>query len=242
MSSKPEHTAPPPRLLLIESDLRVRRYLSRSFAGRGYRVTEAGTGDEAVAAFSRSKPEVLVLDLGPDAGGGFDVLAHVRSISNVPVITYSARATLKQKVHALDAGADDYLTVPFAFEELAARVRAVLRRALWINGRSNAIFESRALRVDLIRRRVEVNGSAVRLTAIEYRLLAALVRHAGAVVPHDRLLEEVWGPRGAERVHYLRVYVASLRRKLESSGGSGDLLVTEIGMGYGLRVDEPPAS
>jgi two-component system, OmpR family, KDP operon response regulator KdpE len=183
-------------------------------------------------------PELILLDLGLPDLDGIEIVARVRAWSGIPIIVVSARMQEAQKVIALDAGADDYLTKPFGIDELLARIRAALRRSLRAREPAAPVFTSGPLKVDLERRRVELDGEEVRLTAIEYKLLAVLVAHAGRVVTHKQLLELVWGPESGEQTQYLRVYIGHLRRKLEPNPLRARLFFTEVGVGYRLLVSE----
>jgi two-component system KDP operon response regulator KdpE len=222
--NEPEATAEHrPRILLIEDERQVRRYLKTSLPPQGYDILEATTGEEG---------------LRPDLDG-LEVARRVRGWSEVPIIVLSARGHEWQKVEALDAGADDYLTKPFGFAELLARIRAALRRSARLrSGESEALFVSGPLRVDLAGRQVFVEEREVHLTPIEFKLLSTLVKHAGKVVTQKQLLEAVWGPRQGAEAHYLRVYMAHLRRKLEPDLARPRLFMTEAGVGYRLRRDD----
>jgi two-component system, OmpR family, KDP operon response regulator KdpE len=225
-----------PLILVIEDDPPIRRLLHTTLSGEGYRVAEAETGDRAVRLASQQPPDLVILDLGLPDIDGQDVLRRLREWMRSPVIVLSARDQEKQKVAALDAGADDYLTKPFGTGELLARVRVALRHA---NRRADegqlTTFESGDLKVDLEARRVTAKGAVVRLTPLEYKLLATLVRHAGKVLTHRFLLKEVWGPLQDEP-HHLRVFMASLRRKIEEDPAQPRHLVTEQGVGYRLTT------
>jgi two-component system, OmpR family, KDP operon response regulator KdpE len=226
-------------VLVIEDEPQVRRLLHTSLEARGYRVLEAATGGEGLNAARQYVPDVVILDLGLPDLDGIDVARGLRSWSHTPIIVLSARGMESQKVEALDAGADDYLTKPFGVQELLARIRVALRhsaRAKSVD--AEGIFESGPLRVDLVHRRVHVAGEEVHLTPIEYRILVVLVRNAGKVVTHKQLLESVWGPNAAGRSHYLRVHMTHLRRKLEQDPARSRIFSTEVGIGYRLHVEE----
>src|SRR5262245_25115636 len=236
-SRGPDMPAHSPLVLVIEDDPPIRRLLHTTLAGEGYRLAEAETGERAVRLAAQQPPDLVILDLGLPDIDGQDVLRRLREWMRSPVIVLSARDQEKQKVAALDAGADDYLTKPFGTGELLARVRVALRHANRRADEQSATFESGDLTVDLTARRVMAKGSAVRLTPLEYKLLATLVRHAGKVLTHRFLLKEVWGPLQDEP-HHLRVFMASLRRKIEEDPARPRHLVTEQGVGYRLAVDQ----
>jgi two-component system KDP operon response regulator KdpE len=237
---EPEATAEHrPRILLIEDERQVRRYLKTSLPPQGYDILEATTGEEGLRLAAAEVPDLVLLDLGLPDLDGLEVARRVRGWSEVPIIVLSARGHEWQKVEALDAGADDYLTKPFGFAELLARIRAALRRSARLrSGESEALFVSGPLRVDLAGRQVFVEEREVHLTPIEFKLLSTLVKHAGKVVTQKQLLEAVWGPRQGAEAHYLRVYMAHLRRKLEPDLARPRLFMTEAGVGYRLRRDD----
>jgi two-component system KDP operon response regulator KdpE len=222
-----------PLVLVVEDELPVRRFLRAALAGHGYRVVEAGTVAEAEQLAPGHNPDVFLLDLGLPDGDGIALTRRLREWSRAPIVVVSARGREEDKVNALDAGADDYLTKPFGVNELLARLRVALRHAQ-ATPEQRAVFEAGPLRVDLARREVSVNGAEVRLTPTEYRVLALLVQHAGKVLTHRQILREVWGPNATE-AHYVRVQVAELRKKLEADAARPRLLVTEPGVGYRLR-------
>jgi two-component system, OmpR family, KDP operon response regulator KdpE len=227
-----------PRILIIEDEPQVRRYLRTSLPPQGYDVLEAATGDEGLRRASVEVPDLVLLDLGLPDLDGLEVARRLRGWSEAPIVVLSARGQEWQKVEALDAGADDYLTKPFGFAELLARIRAALRRAARLQGgQSESVFVSGPLRVDLAARQVQLDGAEIHLTPIEFKLLATLVKYAGKVVTQKQLLEAVWGPRRGAQAHYLRVYMAHLRRKLEPDLARPRLFMTEAGVGYRLRRD-----
>lgn len=229
-----------PLVLVIEDDAQVRRMLRVGLAAHGFRLLEAGTGREGVVLAAQYVPEIVLLDLGLPDIDGLEVMRQLREWSEVPIVVLSARSQERQKVEALDAGADDYLTKPFGFPELLARIRVSLRHAARIrSGREESVFESGPLRVDMGRRIVQVNNAPVRLTPIEYKLLTTLVQHAGKVVTQRQLLLAVWGPHRDKQTEYLRVYMTHLRRKLEPDPLRPQLFETEPGVGYRLRVEDP---
>jgi len=223
---------PDPAVVIVEDEPQIRRFLRAALGGQGYRVHEASTGADGLVEVASRQPDVVIVDLGLPDMDGLDVIRKVREWSAVPVIV------LSDKVAALDAGADDYLSKPFGVGELMARMRVALRhRARVSDGAVESMFDIGDLHVDLAARRVTVGGAQVHLTPIEYRLLVALVHHAGKVLTHRQLLSEVWGPNATEQAHYLRVYMAHLRRKLETDAARPRYLLTEAGVGYRLAAE-----
>ncbi len=217
------------RILLVDDDTALLRTLSMNLRARGHQVVAAETGAEALTASRGESPDVVILDLGLPDVSGVQVLRELREWTAVPVIVLSARHGSDDKVAALDLGADDYVTKPFGIDELLARLRAAQRRA---GSSTPAVVETAQLRVDLGARRVERDGDEVRLTPIEWGLLAALVTRPGRLVPQRQLLQEVWGPAYGTETNYLRVHMANLRRKIEVDPARPRHLVTEPGMGY----------
>ena len=239
MNARPD-AADAPRsavVLVVEDEPQVMRFLRAVLPGHGYSILEATTGEQAIVEASTRGPDLVLLDLGLPDMDGIEVTRRLREWSAVPVIVLSARGEEKDKIEALDAGADDYLTKPFAAGELLARMRVALRNAARRGQEPDPVFDDGELRVDLGARRVFANGSEIRLTRTEYRLLAALVKHAGKVLTHRQLLKEVWGPGSVDQSHYLRVYMGQLRHKLEKDPARPQRLVTETGVGYRLKVD-----
>jgi len=231
-STRPSATGPV--VLVIEDEPPIRRFLRPTLASQGYRLVEAETGEDGVLQAATRQPDLVILDLGLPDLDGLQVIRRLREWTAVPIIVLSARGAESDKVAALDAGADDYVAKPFAVGELLARTRVALRHAALAREPGESMFELGSLRVDLGRRRVWLGETEVRLTPIEYRLLAVLVRHAGKVLTHRQLLQEVWGPGQVEQTHYLRVYMANLRRKLEVDPARPRFLRTEPGVGYRL--------
>jgi two-component system KDP operon response regulator KdpE len=221
------HTA-----LVIDDEPQIRRLLRVTLEASGYRVFDAATGQDGIVQAAQRRPEVVLLDLGLPDLDGLEVLRRLREWSQVPVIILSVREREEDKVAALDAGADDYVTKPFNSGELLARLRAALRHTQPQG--AEALFRSGPLEVDLAARIVRKQGQEVKLTPIEYALLRLLVTHAGKVLTHRQLLTEVWGPKAVGQSHYLRVHVARLREKLETDPGQPALLLTEPGIGYRL--------
>jgi len=229
---------PAPLILLIEDEPQMRRFLRTALTANDYRLVEAETAKEGLAQAAARNPDVILLDLGLPDRDGLDVARDLREWSGTPIIVLSARGREQDKVAALDLGADDYLTKPFGVEELLARIRVALRHAALPPGSApEPIFEAGELRVDLADRRVWRQGQEVHLTPTEYKLLATLVRHAGKVLTHRQLLKEVWGANYVNQSHYVRVYLAQLRQKIEADPARPRLLVTEPGVGYRLLAE-----
>jgi two-component system KDP operon response regulator KdpE len=224
--------------LVVEDEDQMRRYLRVTLRVNGYRVAEATTGAEAMAFAEARRPDLVVLDLGLPDVDGVTVVERLRKWLTSPIIVVSARHQEEDKVRALDAGADDYLTKPFGTSELLARVRVALRHASRIGVTPEAgVFTTGDLRVDRDRHEVSVRGEPVKLTPLEYRLLDMLIRHAGKVVTQRQLLREIWGEAHLEEAHYLRVYMSTLRRKIEVDPARPKILLTEQGVGYRLVAD-----
>ncbi len=227
------------RVLVIEDDDQMRRFLRATLAGHDMRVTEATTLADGARAAAQDPPDLILLDLGLPDGDGLDLVGRLRTWTTVPIVVLSARGREDDKVAALDAGADDYLTKPFGVRELFARIRVALRHGRGAAAGASPVVEVGPIRVDEDRHEVAVGGAPVHLTPIEFKLLALLARHAGKVLTHRHLLREIWGPNAVEHVHYLRVHMASLRRKIEVDAARPGWLITEAGVGYRLR-DAPP--
>ena len=229
---------PEPVVVLIEDEPQIRRFLRATLTGQGYKLFEATTGADGVVEVGSRQPDVVIVDLGLPDMDGLEVIRRVRGWTDVPVIVLSARGQERDKVTALDAGADDYVSKPFGAGELLARIRVALRRTAGASHESDdAVFKVGELQVDLLRRQVLVGDKEVHLTPIEYKLLTMLVRHAGKVVTHQQLLREVWGPAHTEQAHYARVYMAHLRHKLEAQPARPRYLLTEPGVGYRLASE-----
>ena len=222
-------------VVLIEDDRHIRRYVRTSLESEARRVLEADTGQQGLAMTASARPDLVIVDLGLPDLDGLDVICQLRGWSDVPVIVLSGRTRDEEKVAALDAGADDYLTKPFSIAELEARIRALLRRRNQCVIAESAKVSFGPVTVDLEARLVQCDCEAVHLTPVEYRLLTALVRHAGCVMTHHQLLQEVWGPSShAQSPHCLRIYMAHLRHKLERNPAQPEHIVTETGVGYRL--------
>ena len=227
-----------PTVLVIEDEAQIRRFLRATLTANGYQLLEATTAQEGLVQAATRQPEVVILDLGLPDLDGLEVTRRLREWTTVPIIVLSARGQESDKVTALDAGADDYLTKPFSVGELLARLRVALRDAARTAQESgDPTFAVGDLRVDLARRQVYIAEQQVHLTPIEYKLLTTLVRYAGRVVTHRQMLQEGWGPGHTEASHYLRVYMGQLRHKLEADPARPRYLVTEPGVGYRLKID-----
>jgi two-component system KDP operon response regulator KdpE len=227
-----------PLVLVIEDEPEIRKFLRASLAAHGYRLNEAETGKRGLLLAAQQPPELVILDLGLPDMDGLQVTRELRTWTSIPILVLSAREQEGDKVAALDAGADDYLTKPFSVAELAARLRVALRHAARLrSGSTESVFTVGDLKIDLGKRIVTRKGETVHLTPTEYRLLTTLVQHAGKVLTHQMLLKEVWGPADTNEVQYLRVYMAQLRQKLEEDSTQPRYLTTEPGVGYRLASD-----
>lgn len=222
--------------VLIEDDKEIRRFVRAALLAMDCQVWEAATGEQGLVEVGTRQPDILVLDLGLPDRDGMDVIRDVRAWSSVPILVLSARSDEIDKVAALDAGADDYLTKPFGVPELTARIRALLRRRLRAEEDGQTLIVLGDLRIDLVQRTVLRDDQLVHLTPTEYRMLTVLLSHAGRVLTHRQLLTEVWGAAYCDRVSYLRVFMAGLRRKLEREPARPQFLLTESGVGYRLLM------
>ncbi|ASF47204.1 response regulator [Methylovulum psychrotolerans] len=225
-----------PLILVIEDDPQTRRLLKTNLGNRGWQVLEAEDGKTGIAHTKTAHPDLVILDLGLPDIDGISVTKRLRQLADLPILVLSARSQEQNKIMALDAGADDYLTKPFSIGELHARLQALLRRVNRAAG-CLAIFQAGELQVDLTRRKVFLGATEVHITPIEYRLLSILIRHAGLVVTHRQLLLEVWGAEHINDQHYLRIYMGQLRHKLEANPARPRYLLTEVGVGYRLADD-----
>ncbi|MFA6061659.1 MAG: two-component system response regulator KdpE [Gallionella sp.] len=219
-------------VLLVEDEKEIRRFVRLALQGEGCQVSEAETMTQGLQEAANLKPQLIILDLGLPDGNGVDFVQRLRSWSQVPVLVVSARSTEYDKILVLDAGADDYLTKPFSVGELLARVRALLRRSRADNELNTPVVKFGTIEVDLARRLVSKAQQSVHLTAMEFKLLSVLLTNAGRVLTHRHLLREVWGGAHSEHNHYLRIYVAHLRQKLEDDPTQPVYFQTEIGVGY----------
>jgi len=224
-----------PNALIVDDELQIRRLLRVCLESNGYRVLEAASGQEAIAQAAQHPLDIVLLDLGLPDMDGVTVLKRVREWSRVPVVVLSVRDRADDKVAALDNGADDYVTKPFSTAELLARLRVAQRHAM--PAPETPVFRCGGLEVDLTARIVKLKGREVKLTATEYSLLRFFVQHAGKVLTHRQILTEVWGLAYVAQTHYLRVYIAHLRAKLESDPSKPRLIVTESGVGYRLLAE-----
>ncbi|MFA6310008.1 MAG: two-component system response regulator KdpE [Sterolibacterium sp.] len=223
---------PLPVVILIEDEPKIRRFVKMSLEAEGCEVYEADSVQRGLIEAGTRRPDMVVLDLGLPDGDGVDFIRDLRAWSDIPIIVLSARTTEADKVGALDAGADDYLSKPFGAAELLARVRAQLRRRSRAGGGAATLVEFGKIRVDLGKRIVEREGQPLHLTPIEYRLLAFLITHPDSVLTHRQLLKNVWGPSHAEDSHYVRVFMGLLRKKIEDDPSQPKHIVTEAGVGY----------
>jgi two-component system KDP operon response regulator KdpE len=234
-----------PVVILIEDEIQIRRFVRSALEAEGWQVHEADTAQRGLADAGTRKPDLLIVDLGLPDGDGLDLIRDVRGWTNVPIIVLSARTNEADKIAALDAGADDYLSKPFGLGELMARVRANLRRPRTVSGEvpsdadasTSPIFRFGDVEVNRMERVVRRAGAEVHLTPLEYRLLTVLVATVGRVITHKQLLRDVWGPAHAEQSHYLRIYMGHLRQKLEVDPAQPLHLLTETGVGYRLLAD-----
>ena len=226
-------------IAVIEDEAPIRCFLRASLGVEGFRVAEAATAKDGLRIITQERPALVLLDLGLPDADGLQIIHEVRQWSAVPIIILSARGEEQSKIVALNAGADDYLTKPFGVGELLARIRVALRHASRIGGQGaeTTAFRFGPVRGDLAERRVFVNDEEVKLTKIEFDLLALLVQHAGKVLTHRFLLKEVWGPHTVEESHYVRVFMANLRKKLERNPSRPEYLLTEQGVGYRLKTE-----
>lgn len=223
-----------PRILVVDDERPILRFLSASLSGQ-YAIVEAATGEDAIRAVATERPDLIILDLGLPDIDGVEVTRRLREWTQTPIIIVSVREQEGEKVAALDAGADDYLTKPFGAGELMARIRVALRRA---RNEEQVVFSSDNLVVDLARRIVSVEGKEIILTPIEYDILCALIQHAGKVLTHRQLLRTVWGNAYESETHLLRVNVSNLRRKIERDPAKPQHIITEPGVGYRLRAEQ----
>lgn len=220
------------QVLVIDDETQIRRFLRISLAGSGYRIQEADTGESGLQKAAQLRPDVIILDMGLPDMDGLDVLRRLREWTKTPIIILSVRDSDHDKVTALDAGADDYLTKPFSTDELMARIRVAVRHAA--SGEDLQIFKVGDLQVDLTRRLVTLKGEPIKLTPTEYALLRLMIQHAGKVLTHRQILREVWGREYENETHYLRVYFAQLRQKIEADPTRPAIILTEPGIGYRL--------
>jgi two-component system KDP operon response regulator KdpE len=233
---------PEPLALIVEDEPELQRFLRATLIANGYRCTTTPSGEQALADAAAKNPDIVLLDLGLPDIDGLEVTRRLREWSRTPIVVISARGQEADKVAALDGGADDYLTKPFGASELLARMRVALRHAARAGDDPGSVVETGDLKIDMPLRRVSVAGKEVRLTPIEYKLLATLARSIGKVITHRQLLREVWGAPYMGQTHYLRVYMAQLRHKLETNPARPRYLLTEPGVGYRLREGVEPGT
>ncbi len=227
-----------PRILVIDDEPQILRALRTILTEKGFTVYTAARGEEGLTQAAAHVPDLIVLDLGLPDMDGLEVCARLREWTNCPIIVLSVRDTEREKVSALDKGADDYLTKPFGIEELLARVRVALRRSARAQNGQSSIVKAGPLQVDLAWHKVTRGGEELKLTATEYNLLAYLAANRGRVLTHRSILEQVWGPADADHTEYLRVYMRQLRKKLEEDPEHPQIIVTEPGVGYRFLADE----
>ena len=225
-----------PVVLIVDDEIQIRRFLRISLEANGYHVREAVNGQDGLVEASTLRPDAVILDLGLPDIDGLTVLRRLREWSHMPIIILSVRNADSEKIAALDAGADDYLTKPFSTGELLARLRVAQRHGLPVP--ETSIFKVGELSVDLSRRAVTFAGETIKLTPTEYALLRLMIQHAGKVLTHRQILREVWGPEYVDETHYLRVYMAQIRQKLEVDPARPKIFLTEPGVGYRLVTDD----
>ncbi|HZO72755.1 MAG TPA: response regulator transcription factor [Ktedonobacteraceae bacterium] len=226
------------RILIVDDEVEIVRALQRSLVAHGYEVFTAHSGEEALEAWRASRPDVMLLDLGLPGMSGLDVCQQVRAQSALPIIVLSVKGAERDKVQALDLGADDYVPKPFGIDEVLARIRVALRHSAMLSSGTQPRFESGALCVELAQRQVTLNGQEVKLTPTEYDLLKVLIQHKGKIMTRQMLLKEVWGAGYGADSHYLHVYIGQLRRKIEPDPASPRFILTIPGVGYRF-TDEP---
>ena len=223
-----------PIILVVDDEIQIRRFVRISLEANGYRVYEVASGEEAILKVAQVRPDLVILDIGLPDIEGFEVLRRLREWTAIPVIMLSVRDSDRDKIAALDMGADDYLVKPFSMEELMARIRVAQRHAQ--PERDEPVFTSGDILVDFARRLVTRSGEVVKLTPTEYALLRLMIQHVGKVLTHQQILKAVWGPEYVHETHYLRVYFAQLRQKLEADPTRPRFLLTEPGVGYRLST------
>lgn len=225
-------------ILVVEDEPQIRKFLIMAIQAEQFNVYPAESGERALIEAATRKPEIVIMDLGLPDLDGVEVIRQIRAWSNVPIIVLSARTQEHEKIEALDAGADDYLTKPFGAGELMARIRAQLRRRSTNPENADSVIRFGSIRIDLAKRLIHRNDVQVQLTPTEYRLLMVLVREANRVVTQRQLLKEVWGPNAVENGHYLRIYMGHLRNKLEDNPAMPQHFITELGVGYRLLTTQ----
>lgn len=226
------------RILAVDDEIEILRVLQRSLTAHGYEVFTAASGEEALEAISRHRPDLILLDLGLPGMSGLEVCRHVRAHSNLPIIILSVKDTELDKVQALDLGADDYVSKPFGMNEVLARVRVALRHSAQVHAGTEPVFVAGPLKVDFAQRQVRVNDNEVKLTPTEYDLLKALIKHNGKIMTRQMLLSQVWGTGYGTEAHYLHVYIGQLRRKIEPDPTHPRFILTISGVGYRFSGEE----
>jgi two-component system KDP operon response regulator KdpE len=227
-----------PLILIIDDEPQILRALKTILSANHFRVSTASTGEQGIAMAVAQQPDVIILDLTLPDINGFDVCEQIREWSRIPIIVLSVRDNEKDKVAALDKGADDYLTKPFGIEELLARIRVALRHAELSIGNVQSTIRAGSIVIDLVRRQVTRNQDLIRLTATEFKLLAYLAAHADRVLTHQAILTHVWGFEELDHIEYLRVYIGQLRKKLETNPYEPQIILTESGIGYRFKADD----
>ena len=224
------------RILVVDDEPQIRKFLRISLGAHGFEVIEAANATEGLSRCARESPDLVVLDLGLPDYDGLKLVSEIRQVSEAPIVVLSVRANERDKVQALDAGANDYVTTPFGINELGARIRAALR--VQPTSTAQSVYTHGALTLDIARRRVTLSDAVIALSKREFELLALLVRHAGMVLTHRQLLREIWGPEHEADVQYLRVYVGQLRQKLGDDPSAPRFIANEQGVGYRF-IDDP---
>lgn len=228
------------RILVVDDEIEILRALQRSLTAHGYEVFTVGSGEEALEAVTHHRPDLMLLDLGLPGISGLEVCKRVRAQSNLPIIVLSVKDTERDKVLALDLGADDYVSKPFGMNEVLARIRVALRHSAQVESGTEPVFTSGPLRVDFAQRLVQVNGQEVKLTPTEYDLLKALIKNNGKIMTRQMLLSQVWGTGYGAESHYLHVYVGQLRHKIEPDSAHPRFILTISGVGYRFSADDEP--
>jgi two-component system KDP operon response regulator KdpE len=226
------------RILVVDDEVEIVRALQRSLTAHGFEVFAAYSGEEALEAVAHYRPDVMVLDLGLPGMSGLDVCREVRAQSNLPIIVLSVKDTERDKVQALDLGADDYVSKPFGVNEVLARIRVALRHSAQLESGTQPVFTAGPLSVDFAQRQVLLNGQEVKLTPTEYSLLKALIKNRGKIMTRQMLLSQVWGTGYGAESHYLHVYVGQLRRKIEPDPANPRFILTISGVGYRFNADD----
>ena len=229
------------RILIVDDEMEIRRALQRNLVAHGFDVTTVGSGEEALDEVTLHRPDLMLLDLGLPGMSGLEVCKRVRAISNLPIIVLSVKDTERDKVHALDLGADDYVAKPFGIDEVLARVRVALRHLSQLQNSTGTTFTAGPLNVDLAQHLVYVNGHEVKLTPTEYDLLTTLIKNSGKIMTRQMLLSPVWGTGYGTEAHYLHVYIGQLRRKIEPDPAHPRFIITVPGVGYRFNADDTSA-